>query len=622
MKRILFLLYISFNLLSQAQSSSYLEEFNLSRKPHLDLINQMEPAFQIKPTQAAALQLANAFLKLRKYEKAVMYFEMAINYGPISADETKNYFSALYEFGDRDLSKKVAKDYLVKFGLRELVEKLDSAERFLAKDQVYYEYSLKSNSPQNEFGFLPVFEKYKIVNQEVGSSYNDYESKKCKFNPFIIQYLGLDSPIERFYPILDVENSKSSAVITHYDENEKRVYITKTSMEPGSLSNLKIYSAVMDGRFGLGKWEEFMYNSNQYSVAHPSITSDGEMLYFVSDMPGGFGGTDIYRCLKLEDGTWGLPINLGNTINTSGDEMYPYIAPQGNTLYFSSTGHSIFGGLDLNKAEKTRYHKFLKPENLGPPFNTAQDDFGLRFNDNYGTEGFFNSNRTEGSGGADVYLFSYQNNMVCRDPIKNFKMTVIDKKTRKPIPYVNLKMTVKADGRVYENMTDENGEVNLTVEGCNDFDVEATRDFYLNNLFYYDGFRKSVTIELDKKELNNIMELENVYYELGKFEVPSRSITQLEKLAILIKKNPDIKIELSSHTDSRGDDEFNFNLSQKRADHMVDFLVKQGVNSSQLISKGYGESKLLNNCGNDVVCDDEQHEQNRRTEIKIVEITK
>jgi hypothetical protein len=209
-----------------------------------------------------------------------------------------------------------------------------------------------------------------------------------------------------------INNDQYLYTITHYDPIESKVYITQNSAIRFNLNNIlnseatmKIYVAKIDAYFRLGELVEFKYNSPAYSVGHACVSKDGQTLYFVSDMQGGYGGTDLYRCMKLEDGSWGSPINLGKDINSSGDEMFPYINYKGNTLYFSSTGNSIFGGLDLNKSTRSRANVFSKPTNLGAPFNSNKDDFAIIFTDEYEDEGFFSSSRLEGLGGVDIYKF-------------------------------------------------------------------------------------------------------------------------------------------------------------------------------------------------------------------------
>lgn len=608
-------------LLSSSLGYSQLEnrkgEFGLEKRKHHTTIENLEPIYQRSPTRPVALDLADAFFYTQRYEKALMYYETALLEGPMGESHTANYFAALYENGDMELARTIAKEYLTRFKKNALMAKMDTAEKMKLGDPVYFEKSAHFNSTNNEYGGITYFDNFKFVNSDF--TYDRRATKKS-FAPYVIdnndtgkgrpKYIGIGSKVPGEYD-----------VVSHYDQVEDKVYITRTVVNESGQKTSRILIGSLDDNFKLINVTEFLYNNPFYSVGQACVSQDGEMLYFVSDKPGGIGGVDIYRCMKLEDGTWGYPINIGNKVNTPGDELYPYINPQGTTLYFASTGHSIMGGLDLNKAEKTRSHSFKAPINLGIPFNSHGDDYAMTFSDDYGTEGYFSSNRTtDGRGGDDVYSFSYENNKVCKDPVKNFKMIVVDKKTRERVPNTNLKMTVKLDGRVYEDVTDENGEVHLLVEGCNDFDVEATHDIYLNNQFYYDGFKKMIVIELYKKELDNIIGIDKIFYEVGKYEVPASAIPQLNKLATLLKKNRDIRIELSSHTDCRGETVANQTLSQKRAEHIVNFLVNSGVAAKQMVAKGHGETKLLNECADGVNCSEDQHEKNRRTEFKILEI--
>jgi flagellar motor protein MotB/tetratricopeptide (TPR) repeat protein len=602
---------------SNAQLKNREGEYGNDKIPYINLIANLEPTYQKEPNRQTALDLADAFLHIQKYQKALMYYESALLKGPLDEINTSKYFSALYEYGEFELARTVANEYYTRFRKNDLIAKLDTAQKMGSQDPVYFEKSVYINSSDNEFGGITYYDNYKFINSDF--TYDRYATKKT-FEPYIVDYN--DSGIIKSKLIgIFKKSTNEYNTISHYDQIEDKIYVTRTTIGLNGQKRSKILVGKLDDDFKIDEINEFPYNSSEYSVGQACVSQDGEMLYFVSDKPGGFGGSDLYRCIKLEDGSWGFPINLGNKVNTPGDELYPYVSPQGTTLYFSSTGHSLFGGLDINKSDKTRSHSFKTPVNLGIPFNSHSDDYGLTFSDDYGTEGFFSSNReNEDVEGDNIYSFSYENNKVCKDPVKNFKIIVVDKKTRERVPNTSLKMTVKLDGRVYEDISDANGEIHLLVEGCNDFDVEATHDFYLNNLFYYDGFKKLVVIELYKKELDNIIGIDKINYELAKYEVPGSAIPQLTKLATLLKKNRDIKIELSSHTDSRGDHALNQTLSQKRSEHIVNFLITAGVYGSQMVAKGYGETKLLNDCGDGTNCGEELHEKNRRTEFRILEI--
>ncbi|MFN5849715.1 MAG: hypothetical protein ACK43K_14590, partial [Chitinophagales bacterium] len=259
-----------------------------------------------------------------------------------------------------------------------------------------------------------------------------------------------DADTTKFYTLLD--NEKYLYTITHYDPVERKVYITQNTSIRFNLNNIlnststmKLFTAKINSFFQLDALVEFKYNSPNYSVGHACVSKDGQVLFFVSDMPGGFGGSDIYRCMKMEDGSWGAPINLGKDVNSSGDEMFPYLNPKGNMLYFSSTGNSIFGGLDLNKSTRSRANVFGKATNLGVPFNSNKDDFALIFTDELGEEGFFSSSRTLGLGGVDIYRFSYE------------KKTPLASKKTDANNNVRISTTIKANNQ--ENNDQKNTDV-------------------------------------------------------------------------------------------------------------------------------------------------------------------
>lgn len=400
----------------KSQQQIYQSGFsNQERQEVLTNISKLEPLFQRDPTKEMAIQLADAFLYIKKYKKAISYYEYALEFSPLSELEMANYFSALFEFGDLNLAHSVAKDFYVRFKKIHLKAKMDSLEKLSKAKPVLVENLLSINSKNNEYGLYPLFADYRIVNSDINMSQSEVVGNNKYMNPYIVSANKLGSPKADLIKFL--ENDKVLYTITHYDAVERKVYITKNSSGRFNLNQLtgnssaismKIYTATIDPFFKLGELVEFQYNSLTHSVGHATVSKDGQTLYFVSDMPGGFGGTDLYRCMKLEDGTWGTPINLGEKINTNGDEMFPYINSKGNTLYFSSTGNSIFGGLDINKSFKSRANVFGKPINLGAPFNSNKDDFAIIFTKDNEQEGFFSSSRVEGLGGVDVYKFEYE----------------------------------------------------------------------------------------------------------------------------------------------------------------------------------------------------------------------
>ena len=408
-------LFLTYGYEASAQPQIYQTGFsNQERQEVIQNISKLEPLFQRDPTKEMAIQLADAFLYIRRFKKAISYYEYALEIEPLNEKETENYFNALFEFGDLASAGAVAKDFYIKFKKMHLKAKMDSLENLSKAKPINVENYVAMNSKHNEYGLYPLFADYRILNSDYSPDKKNTVTASKYMNPYAVSLKPMDDESTKFYNLLN--NEKFLYTITHYDPIERKVYITQNTSIRFNLNNIlnststmKIFVAKINSFFQLGELEEFKYNSLTYSVGHACISKDGQILFFVSDMPGGFGGSDIYRCMKLEDGSWGTPINLGKEVNSTGDEMFPYLNPKGNTLYFSSTSNSIFGGFDLNKSARSRANVFGKASNLGVPFNSNKDDFAIIFTDDLGEEGFFSSSRMDGLGGVDIYKFSYEN---------------------------------------------------------------------------------------------------------------------------------------------------------------------------------------------------------------------
>lgn len=460
-----------------------------------------------------------------------------------------------------------------------------------------------------------------------------------------------------------------------------------------------------------GKWkspEEMPFNSREYSTGHPSLTADGKRLYFASDMPGGYGGSDIYYVERLDTG-WSAPVNLGNSINTEGNEMFPFIHSSG-LLYFASDGHLGLGGLDEFVAKQKDLQYVVK--NLGAGINSEMDDFSLIL-DNDGKTGYFSSNRPGGKGDDDIYKFDVLKPVVFD---LGLKIIIVDKETGETITQAKLSLKTesvqKTDALVtdgiftseispdkiysvdiakegYENFslsintetaTITNGlveitanlrklppygiygkvyiketmeavpEVKISVKALNsdtsfvissnengEFRTQLSKETSYELLFEKEGFftkraaystfdrpagyvnvNEFVDLSFEKIELNKTIEIPNIYYDLGKWNIRNDAAIELDKVVLFLQDNADIKIELGSHTDSRGTATANQSLSQKRAQSAVDYIVSKGINSDRITAMGYGEAKIKNQCADGVKCSEADHQQNRRTEIRIV----
>lgn len=373
----------------------------------------------------------------------------------------------------------------------------------------------------------------------------------------------------------------------------------------------------------------FYLNSHLYSVGHPALSENGDLLYFVSDMPGGFGETDIYVCHKEVEG-WGPAINLGPMVNTFGREMFPYA--KDSLLYFSSTGHMGYGGLDLFKSQRINDTLWTRPENLMAPINSSYDDFGVVFNPDQ-TLGYFSSNRPGGKGSDDIYTFEQIEPEppvimagYVADCAKDVTLSgmVRDKQTLQPLAGATVFALNKKMNTVVVSKTDDAGRYSFLVDAKTTYVVKGMKDSYMSDCYSMVAANRPQLgrdLLLDKFEVNKVFQLENIYYNLDKWNIRPDAATELDKLVMVMKENP-IKIELSSHTDSRASDEYNQRLSQQRAESAVQYLISKGIMPDRLIAMGYGESKLVNRCADGVPCSEKEHQQNRRTEFKVTEITK
>ncbi|MEB2776099.1 OmpA family protein [Algoriphagus sp. D3-2-R+10] len=363
----------------------------------------------------------------------------------------------------------------------------------------------------------------------------------------------------------------------------------------------------------------------------PAFSADGAELYFSSNRPGGFGGIDLYKATKLANGDFGNPVNLGPNINTPGNELFP--RPMGDgKFFFSSDGHPGYGKLDLFVAEKDESgNQVIK--NLGENFNSTNDDFSLFFTE-YPKAGFISSNREGGVGDDDIYFFE---DKTPKPKIINVLLNVF---TTQRVAGEDDAVLEQARVVLYDSLNKQsggdfsntNGRVRFTLTPDADFTIIASKSGYFSKSIPYTTKGKTpdvstliqdvtnitldTTIVLDQLVLDRSIVLENIYYDLDKAEIRADAAVELDKLVQVLKDNPAIRIELSSHTDDRSSDAYNQDLSQRRAQSAVDYIVSQGIASDRLVAKGYGESQLII----ENASTEEEHQINRRTEFKVIEI--
>jgi peptidoglycan-associated lipoprotein len=366
----------------------------------------------------------------------------------------------------------------------------------------------------------------------------------------------------------------------------------------------------------------------------PSFAPDGRTLYFASNRKGGYGGIDIYSAQMDSRGRFSRVRNLGPEINTAGDELFPYVAEDAK-LYFASDGHPGYGGLDLFVVVRKNGKTTI--ENLGQPMNSNSDDFGIfLFRPD---RGFFTSNRDGGKGDDDIYTF------VNEDPnlkVVNYYLAGVtytyDKDGKLQIlPSTKVSLLDASGTNMQDYITGNDGKFLFRVYENESYSLVGDADGYLVKRQPYTTLGKGVdpatlkdlitnitldtTIVLDKKEKDKIFVLENIFYNFNQWDIRQDAAAELDKLVQILIDNPELKIELSSHTDSIASDSYNLELSQKRAQSAVDYMIQRGIAPDRLVPKGYGESKpIARNTNPDGTDNPAGRQKNRRTEFKILEI--
>ncbi len=392
---------------------------------------------------------------------------------------------------------------------------------------------------------------------------------------------------EKVQPIVGDVNTKAEEGVCTFSRNLRKMYFTQC-VTKGSSPGCRIFSATRDEENVWLEVEEVSIGDSVANVAHPSLSEDETVLYFTSDMPGGFGGFDIWMVNRLsaEEG-WSEPINLGKEINSAGNEMYPYIR-NNNALYFSSDGHGGFGGLDIFKATQKSEGGWLV-ENMGLPMNSSADDFSIIF-EKENEAGYFASRRKapKSKGGDDIYRF------VLPEARFTFIGSVREAEALTPMADANVSVITSA-GASTKYTTEKDGLITLQLQPETDYLVKVSKSGYFNQKakFSTKGLEEITTLrdEFIMRSTAKAVELENILYDFAKYTLRPESEVSLNNLVEVLNDNPTISIEIASHSDSRGDSTYNVELSQKRAQSVVDYLVSKGIDVSRLEAKGYGSTK-------------------------------
>lgn len=585
-------------------------------------------------TAHAHQRLAECFLLIRNFKKAIPHFEAIVNNTSVPTDYYFKYAMALYSDGQHKLSEKWLRKY-------KKYNKNDSRLRRFLKDgnlasvvfnsrERYDVTPANFNSSESDFGVFAKGEHLYFASsrkdQVSGDAYGWNEEPWLDL--FVVKADNPDAQPEKLKGNVNTKFHESSLIFTTDYKKDTVIYFTRNNYYNNKEGygaerevNLKIFSAIkMDDEWMVNR--NLRINSDYYSTGHPYISPDRSRLYYTSDRPGGMGGTDIYYSELHERGRIGPAINAGPVVNTEGNEMFPFINSEGK-LFFSSDGHVGFGQLDVFSTVSDANNKIIDVINLGAPLNSDSDDFGFYAYED-GITGYVSSNREDGLGSDDIYEFEFTPSLsiegivtdgVNNQPLDSVQITIVDQKTQSTIG---------------EMMTDENGYYKMFINRKSNYRIDAVRRTHPHKSVYINTFitplttkvmRQDIVLEpiLDVKLLAN---LDKIYFDFNKSNIRPDAALELDKVVKLMTKTyPNMVIKLEAHTDPIGSHRYNDQLSERRAKSTYDYLIANGVPLNHIISyKGFGKRMLINHCTGRQDCSPEELELNRRTEFPIIQI--
>lgn len=592
------------------------------RMAYTDAVRNYEKALAAIEDREAALRAADAYRQLNDQGKAARWFAVAEGMAPLRGADALAYGRALTSLGRIGEAAQLFE--------RELADRTDDAllrELGLAiadRDAFFVDTTLFTIAPVHIDGVSSAFSAVPMGDRLLFAAERDQALGRR--NPWnSAAFLDLCTVEQRegimagaAVPLPGDVNGRFHDGPAVISADGRTMYFTRSdyyrfrlNKDEAGTSHLMLFRAELepDGRWG--KVSSFAYNGEDFSAGHAALSADGTLLYYISDMPGGFGGTDLYACERTADG-WGYPRNLGPTVNTAANEMFPSL--HGDTLYFASNGHRGLGGLDVFRSFR-QDGEWSPPQNLNYPISTAHDDFALVMLD--GGNGYLSSNR---SGRDGIYRFTQH------APNLTLNISVFDELDGSPMANAEVKLLEPLNPEPVTLFTNEDGQVSFPLTVDKLYEVLASKDGVFTERRTVDtrGQRLSRNYDedfrLQRVVLDKPIVIENIYYDYDRWEIRPDAAIELDKVAQLFIDNPGLSFELGSHTDSRASDTYNLLLSDMRARSAMDYLIRKGVPAERISARGYGESMLVNRCADDVDCAEHEHQANRRTEFKVTKV--
>ncbi len=614
-----FILFLSFSCLGQKGSLKKANQLFVNRS-YVEAAKMYET---LKPTREVLQNLGDCYYNNSQMDLAVK------NYGQLFLSfkdslKPESYFKYAHALkGTKDIEKadEIMSQYLkYTVDTKKFIENLDNIVPF------DYEIQTMSKSTSNgDFGLSFFGDKVVFASlRNNGKAVFGWNQK-----PYLDLFeatISSDGQLENIKPFSDKINTKTHESNAAFSQDGKTMYFSRTNSKRVIVGNEKFASVkIFKAELVNNEWTnitETPFSSDVYSTEHPFLTKDGKRLYFASDMPGTLGSMDIFYVDINADGTYGTPVNLGDTVNTIHREQFPFLSEDG-TLYFASDGHEGLGGLDIFMS-KNFNGVYTKPLNLGQTINSNADDFAYVV-DEKNNKGYLSSNR---KGSDNLYSFTRKENerryLVGGD--------VHDKVSKELLPGTTVALYDEDNKLVGQMVVGSKADYFFNTKPNKKYRLEAKRDLYIphsevfttnpegkityNIELEVESYDDAEDIVVTKKDGYVYIELENIYFDLNKWNIKEPAAKILDVLVALLNKYPEMEIQLGAHTDSRASEMYNLILSNNRAASTLEYIVSKGIDRKRLRSKGFGESMPLIKCGDH--CTEAEHSINRRCEFRIL----
>lgn len=603
-------------------------ELYIARKDHEAIERLLQATSADKKFIEAYLLLGEVYTELKKYDQAVTALNQAIDINPGFFPNT--FFNLAYiHYKNRDFEN-AAKNFRI------FVDRDDVAESSREKARDYLlRCDFIIHALNNPVDFNP-----ESLGDSINSRYDEYwpsltaDEEMLVFTRQVLRNpsgsQAMQNKREDFYYSKKIDGIWTKAGELGYpintDMNEgaqslsvdgRLMYFTACNRDDG-YGSCDIYVSVKEG----DNWRAPVNLGPPINTAvweaQPSVSPDGKTLYFVSNRAGGYGGMDIWKSEMNRQGLWSEPVNLGKMINTSGDEMSPFIHHDNQTLYFSSNGLIGMGGFDLFKTSKDETGKWSEPVNLGYPINTFYDETGL-FVTATGKRAYFSSDRLEGAG-KDIFNFDLHEDARPAS-VSYIKGIVYDTENKRRLAAKFELIDLATKELIMESVSDiRNGEFLVTIPADRDYALNVSKPEYL---FYSENFSLKGVRTLEEPFLMDIplqrikpgekVVLRNIFFDFDKSELKEESFIELDRLVQFMQENPKLKIRINGHTDNIGSSEYNMKLSDQRAVSVMLYLRSKGIHYERIISRGFGSTKPVET--NETP---EGRARNRRTEFEVL----